>query len=101
MLALTATTTVGLLANARTLALALPEARISPLRMMPSAYEDYLNERGAADVEATQVEYRKFKGIDQEFDGGDSGGGVVGDGNTGASTSPELPPRVPSCDSCC
>lgn len=24
----------------------------------------------------------QFKGIDQEFDGGDSGGGVVGDGNT-------------------
>ena len=101
MLALTATTTVGLLANARTLALALPApARISPLRMQ-SEYEDYLNNRGVADVEATQVEYRKFKGIDQEFDGGDSGGGVVGDGNTGESTSPELPPRVPPCDSCC
>jgi hypothetical protein len=26
--------------------------------------------------------YKSFKGIDQEFDGGDSGGGVVGDGNT-------------------
>ena len=26
--------------------------------------------------------HAQFKGIDQEFDGGDSGGGVVGDGNT-------------------
>ena len=28
------------------------------------------------------MQLSQFKGIDQEFDGGDSGGGVVGDGNT-------------------
>jgi hypothetical protein len=33
-------------------------------------------------MEAVDAGYRQFKGIDQEFDGGDSGGGVVGDGNT-------------------
>jgi len=48
----------------------------------PSEWEKYAASRGTADLDATDREYRQFKGIDQEFDGGDSGGGVVGDGNT-------------------
>lgn len=52
------------------------------VRMEESEYEKYVNGRGASDMAASDAEYRKFKGIDQEFDGGDSGGGVVGDGNT-------------------
>lgn len=45
-------------------------------------YEQYLKNRGAATMDKIDEDYRTFKGIDQEFDGGDSGGGVVGDGNT-------------------
>jgi hypothetical protein len=45
-------------------------------------FDEYLRQRGHADVEKAKEDYRQFKGIDQEFDGGDSGGGVVGDGNT-------------------
>jgi hypothetical protein len=45
-------------------------------------YDQYLKNRGAATMEKIEEDYRQFKGIDQEFDGGDSGGGVVGDGNT-------------------
>merc|ERR1719161_386506 len=45
-------------------------------------FDEYLKQRGQADMDAAQEQYRQFKGIDQEFDGGDSGGGVVGDGNT-------------------
>ena len=56
--------------------------RSCALRMELSEYEKYLQKRGSADVEAAQTEYKKFKGMNQEFDGGDSGGGVVGDGNT-------------------
>jgi len=47
-----------------------------------SSYEEYMRSRGGAELAAVDAEYRKFKGMDQEFDGGDSGGGVVGDGNT-------------------
>lgn len=45
-------------------------------------YEEYIASRGEGAMKEIDDEYRKFKGIDQEFDGGDSGGGVVGDGNT-------------------
>jgi hypothetical protein len=47
-----------------------------------SEYEKYLEKRGAASFEQAEADYRTFKGMNQEFDGGDSGGGVVGDGNT-------------------
>ncbi|KAL1500381.1 hypothetical protein AB1Y20_013038 [Prymnesium parvum] len=47
-----------------------------------SEYEKYKLKRGEASFEEAETTYRQFKGIDQEFDGGDSGGGVVGDGNT-------------------
>jgi len=49
---------------------------------METDYEKYMNQRSATEVDAIEKGYRSFKGIDQEFDGGDSGGGVVGDGNT-------------------
>jgi len=45
------------------------------------AYEEYIKSRGEAELAAAESGYRSFKGLDQEFDGGDSGGGVVGDGN--------------------
>jgi len=45
------------------------------------AYEEYIKSRGEAELAAVESGYRSFKGIDQEFDGGDSGGGAVGDGN--------------------
>jgi hypothetical protein len=45
-------------------------------------YEDYLAGRSETELAAVEAEYRKFSGLNQEFDGGDSGGGVVGDGNT-------------------
>ncbi len=47
-----------------------------------STYEDYIKSRGEVDLAAAEAEYRKFSGLNEEFDGGDSGGGVVGDGNT-------------------
>ena len=51
----------------------------------PSAYDQYMNERGQADIDAAQEEYLKFKtlrlDLDSEFDGGDSGSSAVGDGN--------------------
>ena len=56
--------------------------RSCALRMEMSEYEKYMQKRGTADVEQAEAEYKKFKGLNQEFDGGDSGGGVVGDGNT-------------------
>jgi len=46
------------------------------------SYEEYMKGRGDVELKALDQEYRKFKGLNQEFDGGDSGGGVVGDGNT-------------------
>jgi len=46
-----------------------------------SEYEKYTQGRGQLEMDAVDEGYRTFKGIDQEFDGGDSGGGVVGDGN--------------------
>jgi len=55
--------------------------RIPAAVRMETDYEKYMRNRGAADVAAAEAGYRSFKGIDQEFDGGDSGGGVVGDGN--------------------
>lgn len=84
MIALTATTAMGLLAGSPFApAVLAPAPRVGPLvRMQDSEWDKYLKSRGTADVEAAEAEYRKFKGIDQEFDGGDSGGGVVGDGNT-------------------
>jgi len=45
------------------------------------AYEEYIQSRGEADLAAAESGYLSFKGLDQEFDGGDSGGGAVGDGN--------------------
>jgi len=57
-------------------------AAAAHISMEESEWEKYLAQRGMADVEKAEAEYRTFKGIDQEFDGGDSGGGVVGDGNT-------------------
>lgn len=50
--------------------------------MSDSEFDKYMNSRNAGEVEKIDEAYRSFKGIDQEFDGGDSGGGVVGDGNT-------------------
>ncbi|KAL3905491.1 MAG: hypothetical protein SGPRY_010891, partial [Prymnesium sp.] len=47
-----------------------------------SEYEKYRRQRGESSFEEAERGYRSFAGIDQEFDGGDSGGGVVGDGNT-------------------
>jgi hypothetical protein len=47
-----------------------------------SSYADYMASRSEVEKAQTDATYRSFKGIDQEFDGGDSGGGVVGDGNT-------------------
>ena len=61
-----------------------PRARARPLvAKEPSSlsFAEYLAQRGKADLAETEDKYRSFKGIDQEFDGGDSGGGVVGDGN--------------------
>jgi hypothetical protein len=50
------------------------------------SWEDYLKGRGAEEMEAIEKEYLKFKSNaidigDNEFDGGDSGSGAVGDGN--------------------
>jgi hypothetical protein len=50
--------------------------------LMQSEWEKYQAQRSDTEKDAIEKEYKKFKGIDQEFDGGDSGGGVVGDGNT-------------------
>jgi len=44
-------------------------------------YEEYMRSRSSAELDQIESGYRSFKGIDQEFDGGDSGGGAVGDGN--------------------
>ena len=57
-------------------------SRVTCARMEMSEYEKYRLERGESSFQEAEAEYKKFKGIDQEFDGGDSGGGVVGDGNT-------------------
>jgi len=46
-----------------------------------SEFEKYREARGDQSFEEAEREYRKFKGMSEEFDGGDSGGGVVGDGN--------------------
>merc|ERR1719456_1876872 len=40
-----------------------------------------MRSRSGAELEQIDATYRSFKGMDQEFDGGDSGGGAVGDGN--------------------
>jgi len=56
--------------------------RRASICMEESEYERYIREkRSEADMAATDAMYKQFKGIDQEFDGGDSGGGAVGDGN--------------------
>merc|ERR1719201_2631812 len=44
-------------------------------------YDEYMQSRSGSELDAIEEGYRSFKGIDQEFDGGDSGGGAVGDGN--------------------
>jgi hypothetical protein len=45
------------------------------------SYDEYMQSRSGSELEQIQDGYLSFKGIDQEFDGGDSGGGAVGDGN--------------------
>ena len=56
-------------------------------RVATSSYEQYLQQRGTADVERAQEEYltsktlRLYANEESEFDGGDSGSGAVGDGN--------------------
>ena len=50
-----------------------------------ASWDEYLQSRGAADIERTQEEYLQSKtlrlNLDSEFDGGDSRSGAVGDGN--------------------
>lgn len=61
-----------------------PRARARPIVAKdPSSlsFAEYLAKRSGRELAETEEGYRSFKGIDQEFDGGDSGGGVVGDGN--------------------
>jgi len=55
----------------------------------PSSFADYLKQRDSGTVQGGSIDeamdgLRAFQagGGDMEFDGGDSGGGVVGDGNT-------------------
>uniref|UniRef100_A0A7S2DWS5 MSP domain-containing protein n=1 Tax=Haptolina brevifila TaxID=156173 RepID=A0A7S2DWS5_9EUKA len=61
----------------------LPAAvRLGTPIMEESEWDKYLATRDSAEMAAVEADYKSFKGIDQEFDGGDSGGGVVGDGNT-------------------
>jgi hypothetical protein len=66
-------------------------ARVSvPPRMMPNSgsYEEYAKDRNTGAVQGGSIdetqealkEWEKY--ADMDFDGGDSGGGVVGDGNT-------------------
>lgn len=66
-------------------------ARPSPLlaRMddKPVSYEEYLRARNSGEVSGGSVDevtdqLKEFMKYDLDFDGGDSGGGVVGDGNT-------------------
>jgi len=87
MMSLTAVAVTGFVATAPLPPMLgrVPSARIGVVHLNEeelSPYEKYLQSRGQGEMAAVDQEYRKFKGIDQEFDGGDSGGGVVGDGNT-------------------
>lgn len=56
-------------------------ARMAEEKRELSEYEKYRQKRGESSFSEAEQQYRKFKGMNQEFDGGDSGGGVVGDGN--------------------
>jgi len=52
-----------------------------------SEYDKYIQQRNAGHVkgpsmETAEAELKEFEKYDLDFDGGDSGGGVVGDGNT-------------------
>ena len=83
---------VGAAASGLLLGLRPPSpARVSvPPRMMPNSgsYEEYAKQRNTGSVQGGSIEetqealkeWEKF--ADMDFDGGDSGGGVVGDGNT-------------------
>jgi hypothetical protein len=76
---------VVLAVSGRALTSRRPAPRARPLfakEPSSTSFDEYLRQRGQQDVDKAQEEYKSFKGIDQEFDGGDSGGGVVGDGNT-------------------
>lgn len=83
MLSIISAAGCGFVATGRFASVAPGAVRSTPVPIMEdSAYDEYMNSRSAGEVEKIDEGYRSFKGIDQEFDGGDSGGGVVGDGNT-------------------
>ena len=68
--------------------------RRASICMEESEYERYIREkRSEADMAATDAMYKQFKGIDQEFDGGDSGGGAVSDSLLFAAWPPHTPAR--------
>ena len=51
------------------------------------SYEEYIKDRASGkakggSIEDAQEGYKEFEKYNLDFDGGDSGGGVVGDGNT-------------------
>ena len=59
-------------------------ARLRALGLNPSGWPRKREEIEAEDMShpsPSSTARHRFKGIDQEFDGGDSGGGAVGDGN--------------------
>lgn len=63
-----------------------PARSLTPL-MELSDYDKYVQQRNAGHVkggtmEQVEAELKEFEKYDLDFDGGDSGGGVVGDGNT-------------------